>query len=109
MGEIFIPTKFPEGDLVKRGQISTYISPDAIEAIINRNPALVHNPEFSDYFKLRLAEHGLAYEGKNNGRSAQADEELKSIREGIAEFEQENPTFQKELTDHLNFIINQYR
>ena len=109
MGEIFIPAKFPEGDPVIRGKIPLYISPDAIDAVINRHPVLVHDRQFSDYFQLRLAEHGLEYERMDSGWSAQRDEELKSIREGIAEIETENPTFQKELTDHLNSVIDKYK
>ncbi len=109
MGEIHITFKIPEGDPVKRGQIPTYISPDAIDAIIERDPVFVHNPEFSDYFHLRLVEHGLAYEDTKSSRSAERDEELKSIRESITEIEEENPTFQVELTDYLNSIIDKYR
>lgn len=109
MPEIDFTFKFPAGDPVIRGKIPLYIPPDAIEAIIERDPVFVHDSAFSDYFQLRLAEHGLDYEGTKRNWSAERNEELENIRESIAEFEKENPTFQKELTDHLNSIIDPYR
>jgi len=105
MGEIHLAFKFPEGDPVRGGKIPPDLSPGAIEAVINADPPFGTTTEFNDYFQLRLAEHGLEYEKEKSSLSVQKEADLNDIQQSVEIFEEEHPTFQKELTDYLNTVL----
>lgn len=109
MKEIDFTFKIPEGDPVKGGRIPKCIPPDAICQMIARKPIMVYDPDFGNYFQLRLREHEIIHERTKSGESAREDEELKRVRERIAEVEEQNPSFQDQLTKHLNSVIDAFK